>query len=248
MWKIRARGAGRWHRWRLRSRRGPWRSRFLRIVRGGGYFRYSHSGGDVLRAACGWYRSAADPVRRWQHGAKRATQQAGQSGRTAAEGRARPSRQRSSLRNGAGRDGRRLERHFQVTRPDPTRRRPWCSFPDRFVRLAALLPAVRPGRLIAPAIASSTSIPVSIRNWQKRRRFPAISHRSSMSCAEVVGNHIHEPASAFRPWVQPDASADERSAGQLQMSVRVELQADCFAGVWGWPHAEQKGIPGSRRP
>ncbi len=68
------------------------------------------------------------------------TQQAGQSGRTAAEGARLPMmRQRSSpapcwLRrktSGAA---------FSSHAARPTRRRPWCSFPDRFVRPAALLP------------------------------------------------------------------------------------------------------------
>lgn len=85
------------------------------------------------------------------------TQQAGQSGRTAAEGGAVANDETTQFARTVLAETEDVWSAFSSHAARPTRRRPWCSFPDRFVRLAALLPR-RPGRFIAPAIASSTSI------------------------------------------------------------------------------------------
>ncbi|PWL17060.1 flagellar biosynthesis protein FlgM [Falsochrobactrum shanghaiense] len=57
--------------------------------------------------------------------------------------------------------------------------------------------------------------------------------------AHEVGHHVQNLLGILPKFNQMRQSMNEAQANQ--MSVRVELQADCFAGVWGY-YTEQKGI------
>ena len=57
--------------------------------------------------------------------------------------------------------------------------------------------------------------------------------------AHEVGHHVQNLLGIMAKYHQVRSSMNETEANR--MSVRVELQADCFAGVWG-KHTEQKGI------
>ncbi|MBC2885992.1 zinc metallopeptidase [Ochrobactrum sp. CM-21-5] len=57
--------------------------------------------------------------------------------------------------------------------------------------------------------------------------------------AHEVGHHIQNLLGILPKFNQMRQQMSEAQANQ--MSVRVELQADCFAGVWGY-YTEQKGI------
>src|SRR4029453_16337502 len=57
--------------------------------------------------------------------------------------------------------------------------------------------------------------------------------------AHEVGHHVQHLMGAFDKVRQLQARADQATANRL--SVRIELQADCFAGVWGH-HTAERGI------
>ncbi|MBV2143979.1 zinc metallopeptidase [Falsochrobactrum sp. TDYN1] len=57
--------------------------------------------------------------------------------------------------------------------------------------------------------------------------------------AHEVGHHVQNLLGILPKFNEMRQSMSETQANQ--MSVRVELQADCFAGVWGY-YTEQKGI------
>src|SRR5690606_18291730 len=57
--------------------------------------------------------------------------------------------------------------------------------------------------------------------------------------AHEVGHHVQNLLGILPKFNQMRQTMNEVQANQ--MSVRVELQADCFAGVWGY-YTEQKGI------
>lgn len=57
--------------------------------------------------------------------------------------------------------------------------------------------------------------------------------------AHEVGHHVQNLIGVLPKFNQMRQSMNETEANQ--MSVRVELQADCFAGVWG-KYTQQKGI------
>jgi predicted metalloprotease len=57
--------------------------------------------------------------------------------------------------------------------------------------------------------------------------------------AHEVGHHVQNLTGVLPKFNQMRQQMSEAQANE--MSVRVELQADCFAGVWGY-HTEQKGI------
>ena len=57
--------------------------------------------------------------------------------------------------------------------------------------------------------------------------------------AHEVGHHVQNLIGVLPKFNQMRQSMSETEANQ--MSVRVELQADCFAGVWG-KYTEQKGL------
>src|SRR5690606_17132489 len=57
--------------------------------------------------------------------------------------------------------------------------------------------------------------------------------------AHEVGHHVQNLLGILPKFNQMRQQMSEAQANQ--MSVRVELQADCFAGVWGY-YTEQKGI------
>jgi predicted metalloprotease len=57
--------------------------------------------------------------------------------------------------------------------------------------------------------------------------------------AHEVGHHVQNLTGILPKFNEMRQSMSEADANQ--MSVRVELQADCFAGIWGH-YTEQKGI------
>jgi len=57
--------------------------------------------------------------------------------------------------------------------------------------------------------------------------------------AHEVGHHVQNLTGVLPKFNQMRQQMSEVEANQ--MSIRVELQADCFAGVWAY-HTEQKGI------
>jgi uncharacterized protein len=57
--------------------------------------------------------------------------------------------------------------------------------------------------------------------------------------AHEVGHHVQTLTGLSNRVAEARSRASERDANAL--SVRVELQADCYAGVWGY-HAAQKGL------
>jgi predicted metalloprotease len=57
--------------------------------------------------------------------------------------------------------------------------------------------------------------------------------------AHEVGHHVQNLLGTMRQFDAQMQRADERSANAL--SVRLELQADCYAGVWGF-YAQKRGI------
>lgn len=63
--------------------------------------------------------------------------------------------------------------------------------------------------------------------------------------AHEVGHHVQNLIGVLPKFNQMRQSMSETEANQ--MSVRVELQADCFAGVWG-KFTEQEGPALARRP
>jgi len=57
--------------------------------------------------------------------------------------------------------------------------------------------------------------------------------------AHEIGHHVQHLMGTFDKVRQLQARADQTTANRL--SVRIELQADCFAGVWGH-HTAERGI------
>jgi hypothetical protein len=71
-----------------------------------------------------------------------------------------------------------------------------------------------------------------------RRRFHAPGDfAQAYVIAHEVGHHVQKLTGAFRKLEQAGASAQ----GASGTSVRMELQADCYAGVWGHS-AAQRGL------
>jgi uncharacterized protein len=62
---------------------------------------------------------------------------------------------------------------------------------------------------------------------------------SAYVIAHEVGHHVQNLTGVSEKVLQRRSQVDERSANDL--SVRQELQADCFAGVWGH-YAEQRNV------
>jgi predicted metalloprotease len=57
--------------------------------------------------------------------------------------------------------------------------------------------------------------------------------------AHEVGHHVQNLLGTMRQFDAQRQRSDERTANML--SVRLELQADCYAGVWGF-YAQKRGI------
>jgi predicted metalloprotease len=57
--------------------------------------------------------------------------------------------------------------------------------------------------------------------------------------AHEVGHHVQNLLGTMRQFDAQMQRSDERSANAL--SVRLELQADCYAGVWGF-YSQKRGI------
>jgi len=68
---------------------------------------------------------------------------------------------------------------------------------------------------------------------------PHADFARAYAIAHEVGHHVQHLLGTFTKVRQVQAQADQATANRL--SVRVELQADCFAGVWGH-HTAERGI------
>ena len=76
------------------------------------------------------------------------------------------------------------------------------------------------------------------RELQTRFRSPG-DFAQAYVIAHEVGHHVQNMVGTMDRVNQLQARGGERDANQL--SVRLELQADCYAGVWGH-YAQQRGI------
>ena len=100
-------------------------------------------------------------------------------------------------------------------------------------------------RSTAPAIARSISTPRSSRSSIERFGAPG-DFAQAYVIAHEVGHHVQNllglvGARATR------APAREARRGQPALSVRLELQADCYAGVWGHYAAQHDLLRTGRR-
>jgi uncharacterized protein len=68
---------------------------------------------------------------------------------------------------------------------------------------------------------------------------PDADFARAYAIAHEVGHHVQHLLGIFDKVRQAQARADQATANQL--SVRIELQADCFAGVWGH-HTAERGL------
>ena len=68
---------------------------------------------------------------------------------------------------------------------------------------------------------------------------PEADFARAYAIAHEVGHHVQHLLGTFDKVRQLEARVDQTTANQL--SVRIELQADCFAGVWGH-HTAERGI------
>ncbi|MEM8813977.1 MAG: neutral zinc metallopeptidase [Pseudomonadota bacterium] len=73
-----------------------------------------------------------------------------------------------------------------------------------------------------------------------RKRFEAPGDfAQAYVVAHEIGHHVQNLIGVLPEFNRRRAQMSETERNQ--MSVRVELQADCFAGIWGY-HAKQRGI------
>jgi predicted metalloprotease len=68
---------------------------------------------------------------------------------------------------------------------------------------------------------------------------PEADFARAYAIAHEVGHHVQHFVGTFEKMRQVQARADQATANRL--SVRIELQADCFAGVWGH-HTAERGL------
>lgn len=68
---------------------------------------------------------------------------------------------------------------------------------------------------------------------------PEADFARAYAIAHEIGHHVQHLLGTLEHVRHIQASADQTTANQL--SVRIELQADCFAGVWGH-HTAKRGI------
>jgi predicted metalloprotease len=68
---------------------------------------------------------------------------------------------------------------------------------------------------------------------------PEADFARAYAIAHEVGHHVQHLLGTFEKVQHMQARADRALANQL--SVRIELQADCFAGVWGH-HTAERGL------
>jgi uncharacterized protein len=68
---------------------------------------------------------------------------------------------------------------------------------------------------------------------------PDADFARAYAIAHEVGHHVQHLLGIFDKVRQAQARADQATANQL--SVRIELQADCFAGMWGH-HTAERGL------
>ena len=118
-----------------------------------------------------------------------------------------------------------------------TSRRRWCSSATRSSRPAAPTPP-RSGRSTARSTGRSTSTSASIRELDQQFGAPG-DFAQAYVLAHEVGHHVQTLLGISERVEQVRQRAGEVESNQL--SVLQELQADCFAGVWGH-HAGRKNL------
>ena len=92
------------------------------------------------------------------------------------------------------------------------------------------------GRSIARPTSGSISTSASSTSWRRRFRAPG-QFPQAYVIAHEIGHHVQNLLGITGKVEQMRQSMSKRDANA--MSVRVELQADCFAGVWAY-HADQE--------
>ena len=117
--------------------------------------------------------------------------------------------------------------------PNPS----WCCFPARSDQPAAL-----PLRQRAPFYCpGDQKVYIDLGFYQElRNRFEAPGDfAQAYVIAHEVGHHIQNVTGVLPKFNEMRRSMSELEANK--MSIRVELQADCYAGVWGH-YTNQKGL------
>ncbi len=107
----------------------------------------------------------------------------------------------------------------------------------------------RPARSTARPTASSTSTPAFFDELSRRFGAPG-DFAQAYVIAHEVGHHVQNLTGTMKMVDQKMQGSDAR--GRNALSVRLELQADCYAGIWGFYRAEAKqaraGRPRGRLP
>ena len=124
----------------------------------------------------------------------------------------------------------RLGRDLQGDGRSATSRRSSCSIAAARARRAAARTR-RSDRSTARPTTSSISTPRSSTNCTTRFGAPG-DFAQAYVIAHEVGHHVQNLLGTMRQFDAQSQRADERTRNAL--SVRLELQADCYAGVWGF--------------
>ena len=110
-----------------------------------------------------------------------------------------------------------------------TSRRAWCCSRARSIRRAAW-PESAVGPFYCPARLAGVPRPLVLRRARAALR-RARRLRAAYVIAHEVGHHVQNLLGVSAQVSDAQRRASREEANEL--SVRLELQADCFAGVWG---------------
>src|SRR5438874_485945 len=116
----------------------------------------------------------------------------------------------------------------------PMKSRNWCCSPTASTRRAAW-PAPHPGRSI---VRKTTRLYLDLAFFEEmKNRFHAPGEfAEAYVIAHEVGHHVQNSLGILPEATKLRRHSDERRSNEI--SVRLELQADCFAGVWAH-HADR---------
>ncbi len=198
---------------------------------GGGAFRHRHSGRAVLCAEGVRHRPDSDAGRR-----RRAARGGGQITQDESVGPEATDEMKQFMATVLAETEDAWNGIFQAEGETYSSRR-WCCSPARCGQ-PAVLPARRPGRSIARMTRSSISTQRSSTSLSGNSARRAILPQAYV-VAHEVGHHVQNLIGVLPKFNQARQQMSEAEANQ--MSIRVELQADCFAGVWGH-YTAQKGM------